>query len=183
MRTLLVAAMLVAAPASAAELITNGGFETGDFTGWTVTTGQGTIVNTANPYTGTYAARLRVNNGATRTLSQAVATTQGYSYQLTYWLRNVDATDAVDDWAVTTGATTVDFGDRGAFPYTQFTQNFVGQAGSTLVEFDFQHIRPGAFFLDDVSVTVVPEPTTWALMIAGFAMAGGALRARRAAIA
>jgi Protein of unknown function (DUF642)/PEP-CTERM motif len=33
-------------------------------------------------------------------------------------------------------------------------------------------------FLDAVSVTAVPEPATWAMMISGFALVGGAMRRR-----
>ena len=35
----------------------------------------------------------------------------------------------------------------------------------------------------DVNITAVPEPATWGLMIAGFGLAGAALRRRRAALA
>ena len=33
------------------------------------------------------------------------------------------------------------------------------------------------------SIAAIPEPTTWALMIGGFGLAGAALRRRRAAFA
>ncbi|HET6970887.1 MAG TPA: PEPxxWA-CTERM sorting domain-containing protein [Phenylobacterium sp.] len=36
------------------------------------------------------------------------------------------------------------------------------------------------FVMDDVTYTGAPEPAAWALMIAGFGLAGGALRRRRA---
>ena len=39
----------------------------------------------------------------------------------------------------------------------------------------------GGVFFDKVSVAGVPEPTSWALMIAGFGLTGVALRRRRAA--
>ena len=35
----------------------------------------------------------------------------------------------------------------------------------------------------DVTITAVPEPAAWAIMIAGFGLAGAALRRRRLAIA
>jgi hypothetical protein len=37
-----------------ANLVVNGGFETGNFTGWTLTNGQYTYVTSGNPYDGTY---------------------------------------------------------------------------------------------------------------------------------
>lgn len=36
-----------------------------------------------------------------------------------------------------------------------------------------------SFELDNIAVSAVPEPATWAMMIAGFGMLGGALRASR----
>src|SRR5262249_2874481 len=66
--------------------ITNGGFETGNFTGWTQggTTGNtGVAANT--PHTGTFAAFLGPV-GSDGTLSQNVATTPGQQYVLSFWL-------------------------------------------------------------------------------------------------
>ena len=42
---------------------------------------------------------------------------------------------------------------------------------------------PPVAFLDGVSLTAVPEPATWAIMLMGFAGLGAALRARRRAVA
>jgi hypothetical protein len=186
MRALLLAtALVMAAPASAATLITNGGFETGDFTGWTLSVAQvatSVIDAPANVNTGTYAARLRTTAGnPIRTLSQSVATNAGYRYELSYWLRNTGVVS--DSFEVESGATTVSFGDRGTFGYTQFSQEFFGLAGSTQILFRYDHLQPGAFFLDDVVVSVIPEPRAWALLIAGFGLVGAAMRRRQAAVA
>jgi hypothetical protein len=35
------------------------------------------------------------------------------------------------------------------------------------------------FALDDITLSVAPEPATWAMMIVGFGFAGAALRRRR----
>jgi hypothetical protein len=37
--------------------------------------------------------------------------------------------------------------------------------------------------LDNVVVTQVPEPATWAMLIAGFGLVGSAMRRRRTAVA
>ncbi len=39
-------------------------------------------------------------------------------------------------------------------------------------------LRSGAIYFGDVSISEVPEPTTWAMMLAGFALTGLALRRR-----
>jgi hypothetical protein len=40
-----------------------------------------------------------------------------------------------------------------------------------------------AFEIDNLSVAGVPEPASWAMMLAGFGMIGGALRRRSSAVA
>ncbi len=39
-------------------------------------------------------------------------------------------------------------------------------------------LKSGAIYFGDVSISEVPEPTTWMLMIAGVALTGLALRRR-----
>lgn len=72
------------------------------------------------------------------------------------------------------GGTTVVGLDSYAGGYNQVTSD--GGATWLVTGFD----RGFRTWVDD---SVVPEPATWSLMIAGFGMVGGALRARRAAIA
>ena len=77
-----------------------------------------------------------------------------------------------------------------ATPVVDIVRNYVQPTGYTWIEetglagyklsaFSFT----GATYkqLDDITVlAAVPEPTTWAMMIGGFGLAGGALRRRRA---
>lgn len=54
---------------------------------------------------------------------------------------------------------------------------FAGGQAITSVRFRSEGV---AFEFDDIAVTAVPEPATWGLMIAGFAMVGAAARRRNA---
>src|ERR1700743_2942953 len=89
-----------ASVASHASLLTNGGFENGDCSGWNlngnvdlgylegVCSDGGTFSYTpCNSHSGTFAAALGPN-GAGATLTQQVATTPGLAYTLTFFLKN-----------------------------------------------------------------------------------------------
>jgi hypothetical protein len=86
-----VAALSVAYPARA-NLITNGGFETGDFTGWsTSTTGQFATASVTgmsggiSPHSGSYQAVFNVPSAAA-TATQTITTTPSTSYSIDFFL-------------------------------------------------------------------------------------------------
>ena len=191
LRTVLIAAALVAGvatPASAVtNIIANGGFEAGTtFISWTGTsnalngfTASSITSNPAYVHTGLNAGLLRtVGANTVNTLSQSVATIASRPYLLEYWLLNRDNSGRViDEMTVTSGSTVTFFGDRPSFAYTYFSQYFVATSASELISFAYKHTSPN-FYLDDVSVTMVPEPAAWGLMVAGFGMIGAAARRR-----
>lgn len=77
----------LAVPLAEAQLIQNGGFETGDFTGWTF--GGTAAVETGSPgsafvHSGSHGATL----GAAE-LSQAFLVTPGKSYQVSFWMNSI----------------------------------------------------------------------------------------------
>jgi hypothetical protein len=81
--------------------VTNGGFETGDFTGWT-TTGTTSVVN-SGAHSGTYAAQLgatTATNGDSTAAQTFIAPT-GTS-QLSFWYDNVCPDSVQYDWATAT---------------------------------------------------------------------------------
>src|SRR5438067_1023392 len=88
------AAFLIPSIASA-DLVFNGGFETGDFTGWILSgnpiPGK---VDTLNPHSGLYAADLTAL-GSPSFMEQFLASTPGVTYDLTYFL-DVSTASAIE---------------------------------------------------------------------------------------
>ncbi len=79
------AAFSVAYPAKA-NLITNGGFETGDFSGWTVSGRDNEVEGSVPfipPHSGNFQAQFGIGNNS---ITQNVATTPGSSYVVDFWL-------------------------------------------------------------------------------------------------
>src|SRR5262249_33689661 len=92
-----VAVLSVAHPAKA-NLITNGGFETGDFTGWAHVGGD---VDGTNPHSGNFAA-IFFPQQVTARLQQSVATTPGSSYSINFFLAHT-GTSLFNSFAVSWG--------------------------------------------------------------------------------
>src|SRR5476651_849223 len=97
-------ALLIGMHQAAAQIVTNGDFETGDFTGWTLSGDTNSMIidfsKAANsipgystsgiiPYSGSYEAALATSgSGQLGFLSQTLTTTAGTNYLLTFWLNN-----------------------------------------------------------------------------------------------
>src|SRR5436309_2150043 len=102
--------LIVTAGLASANLITNPGFETGNFSGWTTTpasSGSDFFVD-LNPHSGTYAAWFGATGSDFDTISQTFATTAGVFYDLTFWLANLNQFQTPDnEFKVTFGGVTV----------------------------------------------------------------------------
>jgi hypothetical protein len=183
-----VLALATAGLANAGDnLVTNGSFETGDFTGWTLsgdTTFTG-VCNVSNcpgafaPEDGTFAAYFGPV-GDTATISQTIATTPGDEYSLSFYLANpVGGTP--NYFNVTFGNSSFSFTNFGtAFTWQQFTLTTLATTDQTQLSFTFRN-DPSYWFLDNVTVQqsggTVPEPGTFALFGSGvLGMAGFARR-------
>jgi hypothetical protein len=167
------------------NLVANCGFETGDWSSWTI---GGSIldplgsyygVDTSDADSGSYGAYMSqdfIDDGtAPMDLSQTLATTAGKSYYVTFFLEQDTAptTGYKHALTVTWGGTSIMSltptvaapGPVGAF--TEYTLTATATAASTNLSFDFEN-DDSYWSFDDVSVSPTPEPSTYVL--AGMAL-------------
>jgi hypothetical protein len=191
LRTLLALCLLTLGMAVLAHantnLVANGSFETGDFTGWTVS-GDTSFTGVCDvstcpagyaPQDGTYAAYFGPV-GDTATISQMITTTPGDSYTVSFYLAAPE-NGTPNYFSVNFGTTSFSFTNFGAsFDWQQFVLTTVATSNQTELSFTFRN-DPAYWYLDNVSVEVssgtVPEPGTLALF--GSGVLGIAAFARR----
>jgi hypothetical protein len=188
---------VAATQAHAANIVVNGGFETGDFTSWTANTNSASPwqVDVAgshgnNPFDGTFYASTgclgaQCITGTTSqqaSLSQDLTTVVGDSYTLDFFFGS--AGDTMELQALFGGAVAEDLTGLGTTPYTEYTvSGLVATSTTTTLEF-LGRQDPAWDELDDVSVVddgaaAAPEPAAWMLGLSGLvALAGSRLRAR-----
>jgi hypothetical protein len=163
-----VTAMLLGSPRVHADLITNGGFETGDFSGWT--TGANSFpqnIVMSPVHSGSFAAQIAGFSTNPNTLSQVVTTSAGQAYDLTFW-RSLTGNTPTQSLTVSwDGVQVFSELNPNAQPYQQFSVTVVGTSSDTLLFTSAND--PGLTYLDDVSLTptVVPEASTMMLLGSG----------------
>jgi hypothetical protein len=149
--------------------VENGGFETGDFTGWTlvgdtiVNSGRGQVtiydaVENASSgfevvHSGTYGAFL--GDGQLATLSQTLASVAGQNYLISFWLDNPVSGSGQQFLVNWSGDTLYDNSSPPAFTWTNFQFVVVASGTNSILQFGAEN-DPSYFGLDDVSVTPVP---------------------------
>ncbi len=201
------AALVAFAGGANAATIINGSFEAGSgdaglggfstlgggstaITGWTV---DANSVDWINGYwqasNGTHSVDL--NGTGLGGVSQTIATTPGQSYVVTFDISgNPDVGSGVRTLQVSAGgapqtytyAFTTPPNDHANMNWQSEAFRFTAQGPSTTLSFDSTSLDNCCWgpALDNVSISAVPETSTWAMAIIGFAMLGAVVRRRPA---
>jgi hypothetical protein len=200
-------AIAAAAPASAAELVYNGSFESADLfsSGWSYTVSDTLFITTSGGAVHTGVSGLQFMAEAEYVADfvyQTLDTVVGETYHYSYWMGAATGfEDAPSSFQMSLGGILINnFGFTGNFPLTKVSGDYVATSTQTDIQFTGFNSY-GLYVLDDVSVTGplageigpgggsthpiggggVPEPATWALMLMGFGGIGVAMRRRTAA--
>lgn len=169
-----------------ASVITNGGFETGDFSGWTVTgdvTSPYTGVSNFVPNSGKYAAYFGTVAGASVGISQILNIFHGAPVHLSFAMNseNDSSTPANAVSVMVDGQEIFGAVDLSASGYQVYKFDFMANANSDFTKLEFKFINDMSFFnLDDV-VAKVPEPSSLPLVVLAGGLALGWSRRRRSA--
>jgi len=185
---ILIAALLLAAAATSASadtnLVQNGDFETGTFGAWSRTGNtESDSVNTVNDSQGYY--WYNGAEGSDAFIEQSIATVIGQAYTLSFDLLATDLTASTPNNKVK-----VFFGeDLVPFARTNFNlqgwahysiTGLVADSTSSVLMFSSRN-TPGYNGFDNISITAaVPEPETYAMLLAGLALIGAAVKRRKA---
>jgi hypothetical protein len=168
------------------NLVTNPGFETGDFTGWTNSDAGGLgvdyLVSNYTAHSGTYSAVFGPPSGDT--LSQTLTTTPGTTYTVDFFLAHIlDSQGLGNSFSASFGSNAlVTLSNVANGGFTEYSYSALATSGSTNLSFFFED-PAGAFALDDVSVSSAstsstPEPATATFAIPALAFALFRLRHR-----
>lgn len=168
---IVMAAMTAFASPAQANLVTNGGFETGDFSSWTQT-GDSIFdgVVCPGPDASVHAGNCSAFFGSplgSSGIEQTLNVGSGMVWNLSFALR-ADGAVPSSFSVLFGGQTLLSLIDPAAGDYMRYEFSGVTTAEDMTLSFDFSNAA-GYLFLDDVAVTAVPEPATTALIGAGLA--------------
>jgi choice-of-anchor C domain-containing protein len=181
--------------ANATNLVVNGSFEdntivnVGSFDnlssgliGWSI--GAGNVDLVSNNYWAAYQGdnSLDLNGTKKAEIEQTLVTTVGQLYQLSFWLAgNPQGGSTVKNLSVNVGANGLyNFDTSGKSTTNMGWSNYITSfyAVGNTTTLSFASNTRGAYgpVLDDISVTAVPEPETYALLLGGLALVGFSAR-------
>ena len=155
------------------QLVQNGGFETGDFTDWTLVgdgynfdfVDDGTYFSSIQPHSGNYFALMGEANFEA-TLTQNLGTTPGQTYLLSLWMDSPDGFNPNEFSVMWNGTTLYDGVNLPALGWTNLQFLVTATANSTPLQMGFRD-DVNYLGMDDVSVTAVRAPTVQSVVKTG----------------
>lgn len=182
-RFLAVALLSLTAASANAGLITNGGFESG-LSGWSCTGADLCVARGTAAHSGS-AGAYGFDNSGFATLSQALSTIEGATYSYSFFSRAYQFAGNQLSYSFS-GLSAVVVPTTTSWLSTSGT--FVATAASTTLSFFFAtDPGTGTWSIDDVSVdqiaAPVPEPETYAMLLAGLGLMAGIARRRKKQLA
>lgn len=175
-----VAAVCALSGPAFANLVTNPGFETGNFNSWVQVGDTGFVNVTNNPVSGTGTPGMAAHTGAYRAIfgtfslggiQQAVATTPGAVYDLSFWLASGDPAGDNEYQVLWDGAVAQSGSDVPTFNWREQSLVLTASASTTTLTFLFRN-QDNYFFLDDVALNAVPLPAAAWFLASALGMLG-----------
>ncbi|BDI33603.1 hypothetical protein CCAX7_56540 [Capsulimonas corticalis] len=167
--------------AAHANLVRNGGFETGNFTNWTIL-GDPRFIGVdggSDARSGAYGAYFGAL-GSDTTITQLIPTTPGKEYSFQFDLKNDGGVH--NDFSVFFGGRAlIKMVDANGFSFTHYYFNETASDPFTAIQFSGRQ-DPAYYELDNVSVTpasTVPEPNSLAALGVGAVCIGAAALRRK----
>jgi MYXO-CTERM domain-containing protein len=171
----------------AGNLVANCGFETGDFTSWTISGNdapgelgnlygvEGVDPDGTSPHGGSNQAYIGDLTSNALTLEQTISTVATDSYTVSFWLAQdaASTTPYPNELDASFGGTTLVDEGVPLEGYTQFSYVVAATSSSSILSLTLGNDL-GYFELDDLSVVLdttspatTPEPPAWVLMLGG----------------
>ena len=168
---------------AAANLVDNGDFETGDFTGWNVTYNYppGPTPFVEKPgHSGDYAAWFAATGTSDDKISQTIATVSDQKYLFSFWLEHYEGTvEGSNEFYVSwNGTSLLDLVNAPYFDWRYYTYLVTATGSTSTIEFSGLEV-PAWYVLDDVNVSQVPLPATLLLLGSGLLGLAGLRRFRK----